>query len=487
MNQALGWWSLTELRAAEERGEVSAVEAARVCLETIARENEELRAFVSVAGSEALYAATEYDALHAAALRATKSSATESSATSSATTSSAAALNATPSGAEGGDSGKVTGTVAGPLGGVPIAIKDLIDVRGMKTTAASRVLEDAAPAEADAECVRRLRAAGAILVGKTNLHEFAYGASGAISAYGAARNPLDRAKVCGGSSSGSAAAVAAGMCFGALGTDTAGSIRLPAACCGVVGFKPTWGAVPVAGVIPLAWSYDHVGPLARTVEDAAIIYAVLVGEAWPSSEQGEVQSWAQTFGLRCGVVRRHFCEDLAPEVEAGFARALEAVRRLGWSMCDVEIERNESRKASNAESWAFHEKWVEERGHLYDPRTLPRIINGKKVRVEEYVEARRALEWLRERNRAGVEGVDVVLTPTCPILPPSLKEIVGPEARELELKMLRNTRAFNVLGWPTVSVPCAPMVGVQVSAGWGKDWLALAAAREIEQALLLTI
>ena len=138
----------------------------------------------------------------------------------------------------------------------------------MRTTAASRVLEGAPVAEADAECVRRLRSAGAIVVGKTNLHEFAFGGSGVVSAYGAVPNPLDRTRVSGGSSSGSAAAVAAGMCFGALGTDTAGSVRLPAACCGVVGFKPTWGVVPVAGVIPLAWSYDHVGPLARTVEDA---------------------------------------------------------------------------------------------------------------------------------------------------------------------------------------------------------------------------
>jgi Asp-tRNA(Asn)/Glu-tRNA(Gln) amidotransferase A subunit family amidase len=344
----------------------------------------------------------------------------------------------------------------------------------MRTTAASRVLENDPPAEADAECVRRLRAAGAIVVGKTNLHEFAYGGSGAISAYGAARNPLDHARVCGGSSSGSAAAVAAGMCFGALGSDTAGSIRLPAACCGVVGFKPTWGTVPVEGVIPLAWSYDHVGPLARTVEDAGALFAVLAGE-----ESG----WPQVGGLRCGVARKYFCEGLVPEVEAGFEAALSAARRLGWTLHEVELEVSEDRRASNAESWAFHEKWVNERGSLYDPGTLPRIVNGKKVGVETYVEARRELELLRERNRTGVPGVDIVLTPTSPILPPTLEAIVGPEARSLELKMLRNTRPFNVLGWPTVTVPCAHMVGVQLSAAWGKDWLALAVAREIETAL----
>ncbi len=424
-----------ELRSRLKRGEVSAVAALRASLDKIAAENEELRAFISLREGEALREAEEAD--------------------------------------KNADSG------AGVLRGVPLAIKDLMDVRGMRTTAGSRVLEGEAPASGDAECVRRLHATGAIIVGKTNLHEFAYGGSGAISAFGAARNPLDRARVCGGSSSGSAAAVAAGMCFGALGTDTAGSVRLPAACCGVVGFKPTWGMVPVTGVIPLAWSYDHVGPLARKVEDAGVLFSVLAGET---------PQWAQDASkpggeLRCGVARKYFCQELAPEVEAGFEKALEAARSLGWSLREVEIEVSEDRSVSNAESWAFHEKWVAERGALYDPRTLPRILNGKKVGVEAYVEARRELELLRERCRAGVPGVDVVLTPTSPILPPLLEELDGPQARTLELKMLRNTRPFNVLGWPTVTIPCAPMVGVQISAAWGEDWLALASARQLEEAL----
>lgn len=429
--------TLMELRSALSRGEISATAVVRACLEKIAAENDELRTFISIRESEALDEAAAVDSLKTQA-----------------------------------DSAPRT------LSGVPVAIKDLIDFRGMRTTAASRVLDGSPPAEADAECMRRLRAAGAIVLGKTNLHEFAYGGSGAISAYGAARNPLDPARVCGGSSSGSAAAVAAGMCFGALGTDTAGSIRLPAACCGVVGFKPTWGAVPVDGVIPLAWSYDHVGPLARTVEDAALLFAVLAGEAPPSA-----QSWTETSALRCGVARKYFCEGLAPEVKAGFERALKAVRILGWSLIEVEIDVSEERRVSNAESWAFHEKWIAERSALYDPRTLSRIVNGKKVRAEEYVEARRELELIRERARAGVHGVDVVLTPTCPILPPTLDEFAGTEARGLELTMLRNTRPFNVLGWPTVTLPCARMVGLQVSAAWGKDWLALQAARQIAKAL----
>jgi Asp-tRNA(Asn)/Glu-tRNA(Gln) amidotransferase A subunit family amidase len=437
MRESLRGWNLTELRARLQGGEVSAVEVVRGCLERIAAENGELRAFVTVDEAGALAAA------------------------------------------EAADLGRTKTESGAGLWGVPIAIKDLIDVRAMRTTAASRVLESAAAAEADAECVRRLRAAGAILLGKTNLHEFAFGGSGVVSAYGAARNPLDRTRVCGGSSSGSAAAVAAGMCFGALGTDTAGSVRLPAACCGVVGFKPTWGAVPVAGVIPLAWSYDHVGTLARTVEDVAVLFSVLAGEA---------PGWTESGGLRCGVARRYFCEGLDPEVEAGFERSLEAARGLGWSVREVEIEVSEDRRVSNAETWAFHQKWVEERGSLYDPRTLARIVNGRTVKVEEYVEARRALELMRERWRGGVAGVDVVLTPTSPLLPPKLEEMEGPEARAVELKMLRNTRPFNVLGWPAVTVPCAAsgiqaMVGVQVCAGWEKDWLVLSAARELERAM----
>ncbi len=430
-------WSLTVLRSALGQGAFSAQEAVRACLARIDARNAELHTFISVTSDEALRVAAEMDATRAK-----------------------------------GNAG------AGALWGVPLAVKDLIDVRGVRTTAASRVLEGEPPAEADAECVRRLREAGAIVLGKTNLHEFAYGGSGVISAYGAARNPLDPARICGGSSSGSAAAVAAGMCFGALGTDTAGSIRLPAACCGVVGFKPTWGTVPVEGVIPLAWSYDHLGPLARTVEDAGTFFAVLAGES---------PQWQSTAGLRCGIARKYFCDALAPEVAAGFEAALAAARALGWELTDVELEVSEDRRASNAESWAFHEKWVAERAALYDSGTLPRIMNGKKVRVEDYVEARRALELLRERNRLGPLGVDVVLTPTVPILPPTLESLAGPDARGLELQLLRNTRPFNVLGWPTVTMPCGRMVGVQVSAAWGKDWLALSAACAMEKNLAVEV
>jgi len=435
---ATGGLSWSALPKQLRGGEISAEAAARTCLEQIRQRNPELRAFVHVEEDDVLRAARQADKQRA-------------------------------SGNAGG----------GPLLGLPLAVKDLIDVAGVPTRAGSRVLAEAPAATTDAECVRRLRGAEAILLGKANLHEFAFGASGVVSAYGAVRNPLDASRVSGGSSSGSAVAVATGMCWGALGTDTAGSVRLPAACCGVVGFKPTWGRVPIAGVIPLAWSYDHVGPLASTVEDAGELFAVLASEP--------VQ-WKQIPALRCGVERKYFCEALEPEVEAGFERALQAARSLGWELCEVELEISEDRRVSNAETWAYHAQWVPERGALYDPRTLARIVNGRDVTVEEYVEARRAMELMRERWRGGVEGVDVILTPTSPILPPKREVMEGPEARAHELLMLRNTRPFNVLGWPAVSIPCGSagaqaMVGVQLSAAWGSDWLALSAARQLEQAL----
>jgi Asp-tRNA(Asn)/Glu-tRNA(Gln) amidotransferase A subunit family amidase len=418
--------SLTEVRGRLRRGELTPAEVLHACMSLAHEKNSELRTFISLCDDSA---SNDAEAAVRAAL---------------------------------------------PLAGVPLAVKDLIDVAGAPTTAASRLLAWAPAAERDAECVRRLQVAGAFIMGKTNLHEFAYGGSGAISIFGAARNPRDPSRVCGGSSSGSAAAVAAGMCYGALGTDTAGSIRLPAACCGVVGFKPTWGRVPVAGVLPLAWSYDHVGPLARTVEDAGELFAVLAAEP---------TAWAEPGPLRCGVAWKYFGAGLEPEVQAGYERALAAAQSLGWELHDIELEISEDRRVSNAESWAFHKGWATDHPELYDARTLPRIVNGKKVGVEEYIEARRALERLRERNRELPHGVDVVLTPTSPILPPAVEAFDGPESRTLELTMLRNTRPFNVLGWPAISLPAAPMVGVQLAAGWGADWALLNAARALERAL----
>src|SRR5579859_4278663 len=219
---------LAEASQALQQKEVSPVELTGACLERIERLNPELNAFITVTADSALGEASKAEAEIA------------------------------------------RGEWKGPLHGIPLAVKDLIETAGVRTTAASAVLKDNVPT-ADAEVIRRLKSAGAILLGKLNLHEFAYGGSGIIGHFGPARNPWNTAHVTGGSSSGSAAAVAACLCYGAIGTDTAGSIRLPAACCGITGLKPTYGLVSMRGVIPLSWSLDHVGPMARTAADAALM------------------------------------------------------------------------------------------------------------------------------------------------------------------------------------------------------------------------
>src|SRR5919201_3527447 len=230
----------------------------------------------------------------------------------------------------------------GPLHGVPVAIKDNIATRGLRTTAGSRVLADWCP-DMDAPIVDKLRQAGAVVLGKTNMHEFAYGGTCTNLHYGAVRNPWGTDHVPGGSSGGSGAAVAAGLCAAALGTDTAGSVRLPAAQCGVVGLKPTYGRVSIQDVIPLAWSLDHVGPITRTVDDAALLLRVLSGRVAgdPTTRPGPADDGPAGVedglrGLRLGVVRGYFFDWLQPDVEAATERALDLLRGLGAVLVDVD-------------------------------------------------------------------------------------------------------------------------------------------------------
>nr|MBA3948939.1 amidase [Acidobacteriota bacterium] len=225
------------------------------------------------------------------------------------------------------DADAARGAWRGPLHGIPISIKDLIDVAGTPTTAASRVLPEA-PASRDAEVVRRLRAAGAVIIGKTNLHEFAFGTTSEDSAYGPVRHPLDPARMAGGSSGGSAAAVAAGIGLGSVGTDTGGSIRIPAALCGLVGLKPSYGEIPVDGVVPLSTSFDHVGPIALTVDDARTMWEVMSGKSASAAGGG---------AIRIGVPRGYLFELLEDDVRAAFEAAVAALAGGGASVRDVEI------------------------------------------------------------------------------------------------------------------------------------------------------
>lgn len=374
------------------------------------------------------------------------------------------------------------GNWRGPLHGIPLAFKDLIDVAGVPTTAASAVFEHRVPKE-DAEVVRRLKAAGAVIVGKNNLHECAYGGSGVISRYGPAKNPRYQGRTTAGSSSGSAAAVAAGLCYGAIVSDTAGSIRLPAAFCGIVGLKPTYGLVSARGVMPLSWSLDHVGPMARSVTDAALILAAIAGydPADPTSREIAAEDYAAAVRapspkLRVGVPRKFFFEDLDSEVARVVEDALRAVAGLAAEMREVLVPMDNDRTVAKAETYAYHFPYLAEHAQQYDPETLRRINTGADVSVRDYVAKLQELELLRRGAAEIFKDVDVIVTPTTPVPPPLLAELQADMSRlrERELLMLRNTRPFNVLGLPAISVPCGETsaglpVGLQIAGPAGGE------------------
>ena len=261
----------------------------------------------------------------------------------------------------------------GPLHGIPVGLKDLIDTAGVKTTCASAVFADRVPTE-DADVVRRLKLAGAVLVGKQNMHEFAYGGTSVPSHYGPVHNPWDISRIAGGSSGGSAAAVAAGLCLGAIGSDTGGSIREPSAYCGIVGLKPTYGRVSARGVVPLSWSLDHIGPICRTVKDAALLLEVLAGYDpldsasvdWPTAQYAKIAG-AKALGLRVGVVRRMFFEGLDPEIEAAVNQAIDVLRDTAAAVRDVELPAGPPPAIVGPEAYAFHAPYFTKTPNLYQP------------------------------------------------------------------------------------------------------------------------
>ena len=342
----------------------------------------------------------------------------------------------------------------GPLHGIPIGLKDLVDTAGIPTTAASRLYKDRIPIQS-AEVVRKLEAAGAVLLGKQNLHEFAYGGSSMISAYGAVHNPCNTAHIAGGSSGGSAAAVRAGLGYGAIGTDTAGSIREPAALCGVVGLKPTYGRVSAQGVVPLSESLDHVGPIAGNVADAAVLFRAIANDSSvPSADF--LKTWNQKPKLRIGVPRSFFFDDLDAEVAAAVNHALDAMKVLATDVREIILTPDNDRTVQAAESYAFHASSVAKTPELYQPETLRRIKTGEKISPEEYQRKRVELETHRKEIRAVFETVNVIVTPTTPIAAPAIAKLAeNPELlRPQELLLLRNTRPFNVWGIPALSLPC---------------------------------
>jgi len=372
----------------------------------------------------------------------------------------------------------------GPLHGVPIALKDLIDVAGVPTTAASMLFKNRVATE-EAEVVARLRNAGAVLLGKQNLHEFAYGGSSVISAYGPVRNAWNAEYIAGGSSGGSATSVAAGLCFAALGTDTAGSVREPAALCGVVGLKPTFDLVSAQGVFPLAPSFDHVGPITRSVADAALMLQVIAGDGQDYSEAIAQDPRA----LRIAVPRAFFFEGLDEEVSAAVEEALRVISKITASVRDIKLDVNPDRTLQAAESFAVHAEYVARSPELYQPETLRRIRTGASTTADEAEKLRAELQNMRRDIQGVFEDLDLLVTPTTPIPAPRLADLQqNPDhLRPREVLLLRNTRPFNVWGLPAISVPCGFTksglpIGLQIAGAHGAEKLVLQLAHTYEQA-----
>jgi aspartyl-tRNA(Asn)/glutamyl-tRNA(Gln) amidotransferase subunit A len=383
----------------------------------------------------------------------------------------------------------VRGDYRGPLHGIPIGLKDLIDTAGVRTTCASAVFKDRIPTE-DAEIVERLKRAGAVIVGKQNLQEFAYGGTSAASYFGPVHNPWDITRIPGGSSGGSAAAVAAGMCFASIGTDTGGSVRQPASYCGVVGLKPTYGRVSTRGVFPLSWSLDHVGPLCRSVSDAATMLQVIAGYDaldptcidWPVDDYDPALTLKET--KRIGIVRKPFFDDLDSDVAVAIERAIELFRTMGHELREVDLPGIPT-TVQAPEVYAVHSKTLQSSPELFQRWMRERLEQATGISMLEYVEGRRELERVRREVGNVFSEVDFLLTPTVSVHPITIAEASAmspPIAGEV---WLRNTRFFNAYGLPTISVPCGFTrnglpIGLQLAGARfrERDLLAIAQAFE---------
>jgi aspartyl-tRNA(Asn)/glutamyl-tRNA(Gln) amidotransferase subunit A len=356
----------------------------------------------------------------------------------------------------------------GPLHGVPIALKDLIFTRGVRTTMASGFFAEHVP-DHSATVARKLEDAGSVLVGKTNTHEFAYGPTGDRSFFGPTRNPHDTGKITGGSSGGSGAAVAAGLCYGALGSDTGGSIRIPAALCGVVGMKPTFGRVSKMGVFPLAWSLDHVGPITRTVEDNALMLNALAGHdpedlysVDPAAENFTRDLEGGVQGATIGLPASFYFEHLDKEVAERVNEAVEAFASLGAEVREVEIPNlwdtlHAQRLVLAAEAYAVHEERLETDPDRFDDHGLERLLNGENLKAYRYANAQQRKLRSGQEFANVLREVDVLLTPTVPIPAPEIgqREITIDGYEEAVYSALtRLTGPTNLNGLPSLSIPC---------------------------------
>jgi len=424
----LFWASMADLGRMIATKEVSPVEVVRAHLDRIAALDARLHAFITVCADAALESARAAEA------------------------------------------DLMAGRVAGTLHGVPWAPKDLYATKGVRTTGGSKILSDSVPPE-DATVVARLGAAGAIVLGKLNMHEFAYGPEGLNAHYGDARNPwdADAHRIAGGSSSGSGVAVAAGLVPGSLGSDTGGSIRIPASLCGITGLKPTYGRVSRAGVLPLSWSMDHVGPMTRTARDCALMLHAIAGydPADPTTSVLPVPDYAAALtgdvkGLRVGLLRAHFTDVAAPEVRDAVEAAAKRLEQAGAVVDELNLTQvTHVAAASSAivasEALAYHATWMRSRPQDYQPDVRERLRMGAFISGAHYVRAQQVRALVRSEIDAALARRDVLLAPATPIPAPVLGEretTLGDGQSDVRSALIRLTRPFNFSGHPTCAAPC---------------------------------
>ena len=382
------------------------------------------------------------------------------------------------------------GNWRGPLHGIPIGLKDLIDTAGVKTTCGSALFKDRVPTN-DAEIVLRLKRAGAVLIGKQNMQEFAYGGTSTSSFFGPVHNPWDVDRIAGGSSGGSAAAVVTGMCFAGVGTDTGGSVREPAAFCGIVGLKPTYGRVSARGVFPLSPSLDHVGPLCRNVADTALVLQALAGydKLDTTSVDWPIDTYADALDVmtkpRIGIVRRPFFDALDPEIESAMNEALKQLSNLSADVLEIELPPTPT-AVQAPEVYAVHAKYFDASPELYGRWMQERLKQAAAMDTVAYVQARQELDRVRRCVADVFAKVDLLITPTTPVPPITISEALNMSPEPAGELWLRNTRPFNAYGLPTISIPCGFTqaglpIGLQIAAAHFSEASLLSFAYAFEQ------
>lgn len=425
-SEDLAFASIEQLAPLIRKKKLSPVELTRLLLKRIERHNPKLNAYLTV----------QADLAHHRARRAEKEIFTA----------------------------KGSGRYRGPLHGIPISLKDNIYTRGIRTTAGSKILRDFVPAQ-DAAVVVRLQRAGAIVLGKTNLHEFAYGVTTNNPHFGPTRNPWDTSRIPGGSSGGSAAAIAAGLCCASLGTDTGGSIRIPAALCGIVGIKPTFDLVSCHGIVPLSRSLDHAGPLARTVGDAALLLSALAAGTPRTAQAGYTAELRKPLRrIRLALPREYFFDRLDAEVRQVIEAAARQLQQLGATLEEVSLPRvadsgEFGSRIALAEARQYHESqgWFPTRAAEYGEDVRKRLEMGAEVRAVDYLRALEVREELRAEFARAFERTDALLAPTAPIAAPLIgdEEIcIGAQKESVRAALLRLNRSANFVGLPAISIPC---------------------------------